>query len=316
MLDAQEAARHCRETIEAYRRLAEQTDLGLNDLDNEQQKAYSTHCTRHVFDANHATLCIAADMPVSSEVVRRAKISKTHSDNKKIQQALITKNNNDTESLLKRRKRLKLEGSAEEIERDKIRSMAAKAKMQQRNGDWIKFYAMAPAARPAFKKGPGGTSPSIEAAGHLAGKAPGDLGAQARPGAPRSDRDGARSCSCCCCVEARCAFGPGPPHGAAEGGQGRGLGRSCFARWPGAHARPGQQGHARRRQPRGAGAGLAPWLWARGVCPQVTRQHNKGPAGGGQAAQRPQPWPRVGIHMHRPRARGATLPMACAGVAG
>ena len=117
--------------MEAYRRLAEQTDLGLNDLDNKQHKVYSTH--RRVFDANHATLCVASDMPVSSEVVRRAKISKTRMDNKNTRQTLITKNKNDIESYLKRRKRH--ERSEEEIKRDKVKSKTAKARMQQRNGD-------------------------------------------------------------------------------------------------------------------------------------------------------------------------------------
>ena len=90
VLDARKAARHYRETMEAYRRLAEQSDLGLNDLDNEQMKVYSTH--RRVFDANcnHATLCVASDMPVSSEVVRRAKISKMRMENKNTRQTLIT----------------------------------------------------------------------------------------------------------------------------------------------------------------------------------------------------------------------------------
>ena len=131
VLDARKAARHCRETMEAYRRLAEKSDLGLNDLDDEQHKVYSTH--RRVFDANHATLCLAADLPVSSEVVKRAKISQTRCANKNTRETLKTKNNSDIESLLKRRKRL--ERSADEIEREKIRSKTAKARMQQRNGD-------------------------------------------------------------------------------------------------------------------------------------------------------------------------------------
>ena len=119
--------------MEAYIRLAEKSDLGLNDLDHEQveHKVYSTH--RRVFDANHATLCVASGMPVSSEVVRRAKISKTCMDNKNTRETLISKNKNDIESYLKRRKRH--ERSAEEIERDKVKSKTAKAQMQQRNGD-------------------------------------------------------------------------------------------------------------------------------------------------------------------------------------
>ena len=83
-----------------------------------------------------------------------------------------------------------------------------------------------------------------------------------------------------------------------------------------AHPNSGDRAHARGRQLRGAGAGLVRWLWALGLRAQhdntTTQQHYKGPAGGGQGAQWPRAWPRVGIHMHRPRARGATLSLACA----
>ena len=130
LLDARKAARHCRETMEAYRRLAEKSDLGLNDLDKEQMKVYSTH--RRVFDANRATLCFASDMPASEVAVRRAEISKTRMENKNTRQTLMTKAKNDIESYLKRRKRH--ERSAEENERDEVRSKTAKARMQQRNG--------------------------------------------------------------------------------------------------------------------------------------------------------------------------------------
>ena len=41
LLDVRKAARHCRETMEAYLRLAEKSDLGLIDLDKEQMKVYS-----------------------------------------------------------------------------------------------------------------------------------------------------------------------------------------------------------------------------------------------------------------------------------
>ena len=73
VLDSRKAARHCRETMEAYRRLAEQDGLGLCDLDNEAKKVYSTH--RRVFDSNTDTLMLAADMPVSVSAASRAAIS-------------------------------------------------------------------------------------------------------------------------------------------------------------------------------------------------------------------------------------------------
>ena len=90
------------------------------------------------------------------------------------------------------------------------------------------------------------------------------------PCGPRSDRAGAAAAAAAAALGRAAPLGP-PAAGvarAAAGGQGRGIGRPCFARWSGAHARPGQQGHARGRQLRGAGAGLARWLWARGLRPQ------------------------------------------------
>ena len=131
---------------------------------------------------------------------------------------------------------------------------------------------MAPAAQPAFKKGPG-TGPSIEAAGHLPGKI--RAASARRACASRSGRDayGAAAAAAAAVLGRAAPLAPARRRRrsrAAAGRQGRGIGRPCFARWPGAHARPGQQGHARGRQLRGAGAGpaAAPWLWARGLCPQ------------------------------------------------
>ena len=51
---------------------------------------------------------------------------------------------------------------------------------------------------------------------------------------------------------------------------------------------------------RGAGAGLARWLWARGLRPQHDNTTTLAPAGGGQGAQWTRPWPGIGVHMHRP----------------
>ena len=67
----------CRETLEAYRRPRAKTDLGLNDLDGEQTKIYTTH--RRVFDSNTATLMVASDMPVSTMAcaVQKTAISAT-----------------------------------------------------------------------------------------------------------------------------------------------------------------------------------------------------------------------------------------------
>ena len=131
VLDSRKAARHCRETMEAYRRLAEQDGLGLCDLDNEAKKVYSTH--RRVFDSNTDTLMLAADMPVSSRAASRAAISAKRSRNSDIRDMLVKQNALDTEAMLKRRKRL--ERTPEEILRDNARSKTAKARMQQRNGD-------------------------------------------------------------------------------------------------------------------------------------------------------------------------------------
>ena len=167
---------------------------------------------------------------------------------------------------------------------------------------------MAPAARPAFKKGPGGTGPSIEAAGHLSGKTPGDLGAQSLCPPTRSRW---RSCSCCC-VGARSAPGPGLPQASlARGCRGAGqgdmatvlrpvVGCTCPARATGPCPRAPAAGRRGRAGALAVGSGPA----------STTRQHNKGPGGGGQGAQWPRPWPRVGVDMHRPRARGATLSLA------
>ena len=133
---ARQASSRCQGTAHRAGALPCGGGSGLPDRDrccilHKQHKVYSTH--RRVFDANHATLCLAADLPVSSEVVKRAKISQTRCANKNTRETLKTKNNSDIESLLKRRKRL--ERSADEIEREKIRSKTAKARMQQRNGD-------------------------------------------------------------------------------------------------------------------------------------------------------------------------------------
>ena len=131
VLDSRKAARHCRETMEAYRRLSAKTDLGLNDLDAEQTKIYTTH--RRVFDSNTATLMVASDMPVSTMAVQRAAISATRKANKTSRQTLLSDAKEDIEALLRRKKRHAR--STEEIERDKIKSKTAKAHMQQRNGD-------------------------------------------------------------------------------------------------------------------------------------------------------------------------------------
>ena len=131
MLDSRKAARHCRETMEAYRRLSAKSDLGLNDLDAEQTKIYTTH--RRVFDSNTATLMVASDMPVSTMAVQRAAISATRKANKTSRQTLLSDAKEDIEALLRRKKRHAR--STEEIERDKIKSNTAKAHMQQRNGD-------------------------------------------------------------------------------------------------------------------------------------------------------------------------------------
>ena len=105
VLGSRKAARHCRETMEAYRRLAEQDGLGLCDLDNEAKKVtvYSTH--RRVFDSNTDTLMLAADMPVSARAASRAAISAKRSRNSDIRDMLVKRNALDTEAMLKRRKR-------------------------------------------------------------------------------------------------------------------------------------------------------------------------------------------------------------------
>ena len=70
VLDARRAARHCRETMNAYRSLASKSDLGLGDLAEEEKKAYATH--RRVFDTNTAILKLAADVDVSPHDLRKA----------------------------------------------------------------------------------------------------------------------------------------------------------------------------------------------------------------------------------------------------
>ena len=131
MLDYRKAARHCRETMEAYRRLAEQDGLGLCDLDNEAKRVYSTH--RRVFDSNTDTLMLAADMPVSARAASRAAISAKRSRNSDIRDMLVKRNSLDTEAMLKRRNRL--ERTPEEVAADNAGSEARKMKMKERNTD-------------------------------------------------------------------------------------------------------------------------------------------------------------------------------------
>ena len=131
VLDSRKAARHCRETMEAYRRLAEHNDLGLDDLDTEQKKVYSTH--RRVFESNTAALMVAADMPVTDVAASRAQISATRKANGDIRDMLKSANAKETEALLRRRKRAKR--TDEEVEREKVRCKTAKAHMQQRRGE-------------------------------------------------------------------------------------------------------------------------------------------------------------------------------------
>ena len=73
VLDSRKAARHCRETMEAYRCLG---GLELCDFDNEEKKVYSTH--RRVFDSNTDILMLAADMPVSSRVQPEGSLRSCH----------------------------------------------------------------------------------------------------------------------------------------------------------------------------------------------------------------------------------------------
>ena len=131
MLDSRKAARHCRETTEAYMLLAEQNDLGLENLDTEQKKVYSTH--RRVFESNSATLMVAANMPVTDVAASRAKMSASRKANGDIRDMLKAANDKETEALLRRRKRAKR--ADEEVEREKVRCKTAKAHMQARNGD-------------------------------------------------------------------------------------------------------------------------------------------------------------------------------------
>jgi hypothetical protein len=109
--------------MEAYRRLAKQNALGLDDLDTEQKKVYSTH--RRVFESNAATLMVAADMPVTDVAASRAKISATRKANGDIRDMLKAANAKETEALLRRRKRAKR--TDEEVEREKVRCKTAKA---------------------------------------------------------------------------------------------------------------------------------------------------------------------------------------------
>ena len=131
MLNSRKAAQHCRETMEACRRITAKTDLGLNDLDAEQSKIYTTH--RRVFDSNTATLMVASDMLVSTMAVQRAAIPATRRADKTSRQTLLTDANDVIDALLRRKKRHAR--SAEDIENDKVKSKTAKAHMQQRNGD-------------------------------------------------------------------------------------------------------------------------------------------------------------------------------------
>ena len=72
VLDARKAARHCRETMEAYLRVADSNEIGLSELAAEEVNVYTTH--RRVFDANTATLKEVADMPVSDKEKKQAAV--------------------------------------------------------------------------------------------------------------------------------------------------------------------------------------------------------------------------------------------------
>lgn len=122
VLDARKAARHCRETATAYRRLEAQTDLGLCDLDAEETKVYTTH--RRVFDANTATLMLAADMPMTDKDVQKAQLSATKKAHKKVRVEKQSLHISNIAAMFKRQKRA--ERSEDEIKKHKAASIERK----------------------------------------------------------------------------------------------------------------------------------------------------------------------------------------------
>lgn len=126
VFDARRAARHCRETLQAYEMLAQAgADMDLTDLHKQEEKVYASH--RRVFDTLTDTLKLAADMPVSAAAEKKAEIMKTREEHKVVREKKIAKNQEDIAAMFRRQKRA--QRSDEEVKADKE---ASKKRKQQR----------------------------------------------------------------------------------------------------------------------------------------------------------------------------------------
>ena len=126
VLDAHKASRHCRETMGAYRRVADSNDIGLSELaaDHEEAKLYTTHGrVLVVFDANTATLKEVSDMPVSDKEKKQAAVLAKKRDTATKRTQLEAALQTDIKSYFKRKQR-----SAEEVAQEKKNAKARKLK--------------------------------------------------------------------------------------------------------------------------------------------------------------------------------------------
>ena len=126
--DARKAARHCRETLEAYEKLSENTELDLTDLEAEEKKVYTSH--RRVFDTSTNELKFVADMPLTEKEQKQVATQAKKAERKISREEELKKKKKEVEAAFQRKDRAKR--SPEQALRDNEGSKKRKAELKAR----------------------------------------------------------------------------------------------------------------------------------------------------------------------------------------